>query len=107
MADIGEKRRLGPVDLRQGFRALALFLISLRIGEPGGNLARNEIDEADVCVVEPPVRVNPRHEKTGRTVLALLCHRRDDRFERRLRPRASWKPLEAMREAADRQHRWV
>jgi hypothetical protein len=41
VADIGEEKRLGAVDLGQRLGALALLLVGPRVREPGRDLARH------------------------------------------------------------------
>jgi len=102
MADIGEKCRLGPVDLRQRFRAPALLLIGPCISEPCSDLAGNEIDEAEIGPVQAAKRIDSRDQEAGRSVLPLPRHRRHHSLARRPRPRAGRQAIETLLQIVDR-----
>src|ERR1700722_17705048 len=101
MADIGEKRRLGPVDLRQRFRAPALLLIGLRIGKSCSDLAGNEIDEAEIGLVQAAKRIDSRDQEAGRSMLTLTRHRRYHGLAWRPRPRAGGQAIETLPQIVD------
>ena len=87
VADVGEERGLGAVDLGQRFGALALLLVGARVGDAGRDLSRQQAEEAAIVVVERPVRIQAGDKETGDAALACSRQRHDDRAVRRRGPR--------------------
>ncbi len=92
VADIGEERRLGAVELGERFGALALLLIGRGIGDPRRDLSGHQIEESRIALIEPPIGIDPDDEESRRSILALAGNGHDGGFGRRPVP------------IADRQH---
>ncbi len=84
VADVGEERGLGLVELQQAFVAQALLFVGARVREARGDLAGDELDEAAVALVERAVAVQAGDEEAHRG----RAERDDERGERRLVPGA-------------------
>lgn len=65
MAHVREERRLGAVDLGQGFGAALCAFVSAGAGEAGGELTHEELSEAAQAVIERAMRVQTGDEHTG------------------------------------------
>ncbi len=70
MADIGEERGLGPVELGQGLGAPALFLVGVGAGNGGRDLARHEAEERAVIRVEQPVGIEAHDQDAAASGVA-------------------------------------
>ena len=46
VADVAEEGRLGAIDLRERLGAAALLLVGVGVGQTGGDLADEQLDEA-------------------------------------------------------------
>src|SRR5580692_7839887 len=86
MTDVGEERGLRLIDLREGFRTLALRLVGPRAGQTGSDLRRNQVDKADVALCQRPERIEPHEHHSGRSAFALLNDRYRKSLVRRLIP---------------------
>ena len=86
MADIGEERRLGTIELSQCLGAAALLLIRLRVGDGGCDLSRNEAQEAPVVVVEQAKAVEANDENARPSGFTGWQNGNQCRLLRRLRP---------------------
>ena len=95
VTDVGEEGGLGAVDLRQGFGAATLLLVRMGVGEAGGDLAGDEVDEAEPGVVRAAPGIDARHQKAGGRVLALPGDRRDHRLRAAACPMRRWGWLRA------------
>jgi hypothetical protein len=63
----GEKCGFGPVDLRQGFGALALLFIGARICDRGGHTGSQEIVEGSIVFIQGQTRAHTGYEDSGRS----------------------------------------
>ena len=70
VADVAEEGGLGPVELGERLGAPALLLVGARVGDGGGDVAGDQIEEAPVVVVEHARGLTPATRKPGRPVLA-------------------------------------
>src|SRR5580704_14410908 len=52
VAGVGKERGLGPVDLSERLGALLFFFVSANVGQAGGNLPSQQIDESAIVVVD-------------------------------------------------------
>src|SRR5262249_8684499 len=77
VADVGEERSLGAVDLRQRFRTLAFFLIRASIGYRRRDLRRHQLQEATIQFVELQTRADTHYQETGE----LMRNVRADRYQ--------------------------
>ncbi|GEM_PF-4888554 len=66
VADVGEKRRLRPVDLGKGFGASALLLVGTRICERLCHMGRNRLEEAHIRAIESAARADAADEDSDR-----------------------------------------
>ena len=67
MAGVGEERRFGAVKGGQGLGLPALFLIGPGVGESGDDLPDEQVQEAQVALVQRAVRVEPDDEHARRS----------------------------------------
>ena len=65
---VGEEGRLRPVEFRQGLGPLLLLLVGPGVGDGGADLARDQLEEPAVLLVEPQPRADPGYQETGRLV---------------------------------------
>ena len=75
MADVGEKRRLCPVNLRQGLGTLALLLVSACVGNGGGYASGEQIVERAIAFIQLQARTDTGHQDAD----WLLATWRNDR----------------------------
>ena len=73
VADVGEERRLGPVELGQLLGALPLGLVGAGAADAGRELAGDQVEEAAVAVVERPVAVEPDDEGSRTAAVRPGC----------------------------------
>ena len=103
VADVGEERRLGAIELGQRLGPPPLLLVGLRIGDRGGDLAGDQVEEAAIVVVEQPEGIEADHEHAGAAGLAGRRDRQERRLRRRLGPRSRGNRRVCVCEAARRQ----
>ena len=89
VADVGEERRLGPVEFGQFLGALLLGLVAARAAHTRGDVPGHQLDEAAVAVVERTVAVQGGHQEAERRG-ALLHQRHHERLSRVARARPPW-----------------
>ncbi len=99
MTDVREEGGLRAIDFRQRLGAPALLLIGVGVGETGGDLAGDEIDETEPGLIVAAVRIDAGDQEPGGFVLTLARDRRDHRLHGRLLPAAGWDFVEAAVEA--------
>ncbi len=85
--DVREERRLRPVQISQLLGPLLLSSIAARAAHARDDVARDQLDEAAVAVVELAVPVQPRHQESHRFP-ALLQQRHHEGLRGRRRPGA-------------------
>ena len=103
VADVGEKRRLGPVEFGEFFGALLLGPVAARAAHARGDVRRHQLDEAAVAVVEGTVPVERCHQEAERRG-ALLQQRHHERLGGRPLPgprRANSNELSASSTSSD------
>ncbi len=102
MADVGEERRLRPVDLGQGLGPPALSFIGFGIGDGRCDLSGDEIEKARIVVVEQAEGVEAGDDEARPARLAAGRDRQDDRVARRHVPGTAGHPaVESGGEIAD------
>ena len=87
MADVGEERRLGPVEFGQGLGTLLLGLVAACAAHACGDMPGHEFDEAAITVVESAMPVQRGYQEPEWRA-ALLQKRHHERLRRRLAPGA-------------------
>jgi hypothetical protein len=87
VADVGEEVGLGAVELGERLGPLALGLARPHAGQARGELARDQLEEAAVLLVERPVGVQTGDDQPGRGAAPGLGERDRERLPRRLVPR--------------------
>ena len=80
VAHVGEKRRLGAVELGQRFSTFAFFLVGACTGKSGGDLTRQQINESAVGCIKGSIRVDSRDQKARWAILTLLSDWKNDRL---------------------------
>ena len=65
VADVGEEGGLGPVEFGQRLGPLPLLLVGPGVGDGGGDLAGQQVEEAPVAVVEHQPGADPGHDEPG------------------------------------------
>ena len=70
VAHVAEEHRLRRVEPRQRLGALAFGLVGAGVGDGGGDLARDQLEEARVLVVERQHRAHTDHEDAGPSRIA-------------------------------------
>ncbi len=66
VADVGEERRLGAVELGEFLGPALLRAIAAGAGDAGGEVARDQADEAAVLLVERAVAIQRGHQEPAR-----------------------------------------
>src|SRR5580700_11538110 len=100
MTDVGKKRGLRAIELRQRVRTALRLFIRLSIGESGGDLPGDQINESQIGIVHAAKRIDAGDQKAGRRLASLLRNGRDNGFARRLVPGAYWQCGKPMLEVA-------
>ncbi len=65
VADVREEGGLGAIDFRQRRGAPAFFFVGARIGDGGGDLRADQLEETGVQLVEPHARADADHQRAG------------------------------------------
>ena len=98
---VGEEGGLRPVELREGLCPLLLLLVGPGVGDGGGDLAGDQLEEATVLVVEPQPRADAGHEQPRRLVGPPRGDGEDDGRGRAVGPGPRRDGPEAGRQVAD------
>src|SRR5690349_15808728 len=77
VADVREKLRLRAVELRQRLRASSLALARAGVLETRFDLTGDEVDEAEVSLVELAIRVGSGNQESRGPLVRGLCDRHD------------------------------
>ncbi len=88
VADVGEERRLGTIDLGQRLGAVSLLLVSARGGERGAELVRQQRQEIAIGLVERPIGIEPDDQVAGQRAAHPLRDRQDQAALGRFAPMA-------------------
>ena len=78
MADVGEERGLGPIDLGERLGAAAFLFVGFGIGDRRGDLAGDQFHETGIVVVEQAKRVEAGDENAGASGFAARHDRQHD-----------------------------
>ena len=89
VADVGEEGGLGPIELGQLLGPAALLLVGPCVGDGGGHLPGQQVEEAPIPLVERPAGADARDDEPGQLPLPRPRHRQNDRPPRRLGPGAA------------------
>ena len=87
VADVGEESGLGAVDLRERLRPPPLLLVGLDVGDRGGDLARHQVEEAEIVIVGLTEGIEPDDQDPGSAELAGRLDGQQHRAARGLGPR--------------------
>ncbi len=105
VADVGEERRLGAIQLGQRLGALAFGLVSARVADRGDDLRGRQLEERAVSGVQAAVRADAADQHAVRLRLVGRRERQRDRLARRLRPSPVWQRAEAFDDAVEHDRR--
>ena len=86
VADVGEERRLRPVDLSQRICPAPLLFVSVDVGQTRGDLSSKQTDEVVVIPVQFPERIEGNDQHACRRLAALPRNRVQQRLAWRLMP---------------------
>ena len=86
VGDVGEEGGLGPVDLRQGLGAGLGLLVGACGGHGRGHVARRQVEEGAVALVQTTARIDPRDEVGPRRGVAGQGDGQDDGLDHRFGP---------------------
>ncbi len=80
VADVGEERRLRPIDFSQSLGPPALFLAGTRVGHRCGDTGRQQVVKGTIGFIQRQPGTHAGHQDTG----WLVKSRRSDRQRQRL-----------------------
>ena len=102
VADVGEERGLGPVELGQLLCPPALRRVGAGAGDAGGQLGGDQPQERPVCLVERAIAVDSHDQESVRCRSGdLLGQRQHQRGGRRLLPASGGQRSELLLEVPD------
>jgi hypothetical protein len=78
VAHVGEERGLRPVQLGQRLGPLALVVVRARVDDARGDVAGDQLAEAEVVVVQHPARADAEHGEARGAFMARAEERRDE-----------------------------
>ena len=90
VAHVAEECGLRAVELGELLGALALLLVGARVGDRRRDVARHELEEAPVVVVERSARADAEHEHARRAASSPGARWAGASPRARVRPRVPW-----------------